>query len=108
MSCIKKYNGIIAFHPGCYVEEAIQDTNISQAKFAKMLGISERTLSLFVDGQIDVSYNLARRLSMVLGTSIRFWFNLQRTYYKKLTKIWHMEYIDKHKKKRSFNYGRDE
>lgn len=108
MSCIKKYNGIIAFHPGCYVEEAIQDMRISQATFAKMLGIPERTLSLFIDSQIDVSYNLARRLSMVLGTSIRFWFNLQCTYYRKMTKIWHAEYIDKHKKKRSFNYGRNE
>ena len=45
---------------------------------------------------------------MVLGTSIRFWFNLQCTYYRKMTKIWHAEYIDKHKKKRSFNYSRNE
>lgn len=108
MSCIKEYKNIMAFHPGYYVEEVIQDMKISQADFAKRLGIPERTLSLFIDGQIDVSYNLARRLSMVLGTSIRFWFNLQRTYYKKLTKIWHMEYIDKHKKKRGLYHGRDE
>lgn len=105
MSCIEKYKDIIAFHPGCYVEEAIQDMNISQSDFAKRLGIPERTLSLFINGQIDVSYNLARRLSMVLGTSIKFWFNLQSIYYRKMTKIWHAEYIDKHKKKRSFNYG---
>ena len=108
MSNIKEYKNIMAFHPGCYVEEAIQDMKISQANFAKRLGIPERTLSLFIDGQIDVSYNLAKRLSMVLGTSIRFWFNLQCTYYRKMTKIWHAEYIDKHKKKRGFNYGRDE
>lgn len=87
MSCIKKYKDITAFHPGYYVEEAIQDMNISQSDFAKKLGVSERTLSLFIDGQIDISYNLARRLSMVLGTSIKFWFNLQRTYNKKLLEI---------------------
>lgn len=87
MSCIKKYKDITAFHPGYYVEEAIQDMNISQGDFAKKLGVSERTLSLFIDGQIDISYNLARRLSMVLGTSIKFWFNLQRTYNKKLLEI---------------------
>ena len=87
MSCIKKYKDITAFHPGYYVEEAIQDMNISQNDFAKRLGISEKTLSLFIDGQIDISYNLARRLSMVLGTSIKFWFNLQRTYNKKLLEI---------------------
>ena len=92
MSNIKKYKDITAFHPGYYVEEAIQDMNISQDKFAKRLGIPERTLSLFIDGQIDVSYNLARRLSMVLGTSIKFWFNLQSIYYRKMTKIWHAEY----------------
>ena len=108
MSCIKKYKDIIAFHPGCYVEEAIQDMKISQSIFAKRLGIPERTLSLFIDGQIDVSYNLARRLSMVLGTSIRFWFNLQGAYYKKLGEIWHAEYVDKHKKKRGLYHGRDE
>lgn len=87
MSCIEKYKDIIAFHPGYYVEEAIQDMKISQSDFAKRLGIPERTLSLFIDGQIDVSYNLARRLSMVLGTSIKFWFNLQRIYNKKLLEI---------------------
>lgn len=87
MSCIKKYKDITAFHPGYYVEEAIQDMNISQSDLAKRLGISERTLSLFIDGQIDVSYNLARRLSMILGTSIKFWFNLQRIYNNKMLEI---------------------
>ena len=87
MSCIEKYKDITAFHPGYYVEEAIQDMKISQSDFAKRLGVSERTLSLFIDGQIDVSYNLARRLSMVLGTSIKFWFNLQRIYNNKMLEI---------------------
>ena len=87
MSCIKKYKDITAFHPGYYVEEAIQDMNISQNDFAKRLGISEKTLSLFIDGKIDISYNLASKLSTVLGTSIQLWFNLQRIYNKKLLEI---------------------
>ena len=87
MSCIEKYKDITAFHPGYYVEEAIQDMKINQSDFAKRLGVSERTLSLFIDGQIDVSYNLARRLSMILGTSIKFWFNLQRIYNNKMLEI---------------------
>lgn len=87
MSCIKKYKDITAFHPGYYVEEAIQDMKISQSDFAKRLGIPERTLSLFINGQIDISYKLAERLSMVLGTNIKFWFNLQRTYNNKLLEI---------------------
>lgn len=87
MSCIKKYKDITAFHPGYYVEEAIQDMNISKNDFAKRLRISEKTLSLFIDGKIDISYDLASKLSIVLGTNIKFWFNLQRTYNKKLLEI---------------------
>lgn len=87
MSNITEYKDIIAFHPGYYIADIIEDMNISQAEFATRIGTTAKTLSMLVNGQANISNDLAKKLSAMLGTSVEVWQNLQNTYDKKLIEI---------------------
>ena len=87
MSNIKEYKDIVAFHPGYYIADIIADMEISQAEFAIRMGTSAKTLSQLINGQANISNDLAKKLSVMLGTSIDIWQNLQNTYDKKLIEI---------------------
>lgn len=87
MSNVKEYNDIMAFHPGYYIADIIEDMEISQAEFATRMGTTTKTLSKLVNGQANISNDLAKKLSVMLGTSIDVWQNLQNTYDQKLMEI---------------------
>lgn len=80
MNKIKEYNDILAFHPGYYVNEIIEDMEMTQKEFAKRLGTTEKTLSKLVNGEIRLSNEIANKLSLMTGISIETWLNLQSTY----------------------------
>lgn len=63
MSNITEYNDIVAFHPGYYVADTIEDMGISQAEFATRMGTTAKTLSNLVNGQINLSNDLAKKNS---------------------------------------------
>ena len=46
---IVEYKDLIAFHPGQYVEELIEDYNVTQKEFAERLGVSAKTVSKLVN-----------------------------------------------------------
>lgn len=83
----QEYKNIIAFHPGYYVKEIIDDMEITQVEFAKRLGTTPKNLSELLSGQIKLSTDLAQKLSVMLGTSIELWINLEKTYETKLLEI---------------------
>lgn len=87
MSNVKEYKDIMAFHPGYYIADIIADMEISQAEFATRLGTTAKTISLLVNGHANISNELAKKLSMMLGTSVELWQNLQDTYDQKLIEI---------------------
>ena len=78
MSNTIEYKDIIAFHPGYYVEDIIEELGISQAEFALRMGATPKTLSQLVNGWINISNDLAKKLSMMLGSSVDGWLNLQK------------------------------
>ena len=78
MSNTIEYKDIIAFHPGYYVEDIIEELGISQAEFALRMGTTPKTLSQLVNGWINISNDLAKKLSMMLGSSADGWLNLQK------------------------------
>ena len=87
MSNIESYNEIMAFHPGYYISEIIEDMAITQAEFAIRMGTTPKTLSQLINGQANISGDLAQKLSIMLGTDVEFWLNLQKTFDEKIIEI---------------------
>ena len=87
MSNISEYKDIMAFHPGYYISDIIEDMGISQAEFATRLGTNTKTLSYLLNGQANITNDLAKKLSIMMGTSVDVWLNLQSSYDQKLIEI---------------------
>ena len=87
MSNVKEYKDIVAFHPGYYIADIIDDMEISQNELATRMGTTAKTLSKLINGQANISNDLAKKLSVMLGTSVEVWQNLQNTYDQKLIEI---------------------
>ncbi len=87
MSTIIEYENIVAFHPGYYITEIIEDMGISQSEFADRVGIADKILDDLVKGRINISYGIAKKLSVMLGTSVDVWLNIQNAYEQKVLKI---------------------
>ncbi|HFR3691743.1 HigA family addiction module antidote protein [Streptococcus suis] len=77
---VEVYKELIAFHPGSYVEEIIEDLNITQKEFAERLGVSPKTISKIVNAEESISKDTANKLSKLTGISIETWLQLQSTY----------------------------
>lgn len=81
-----EYIPSIAFHPGDYIRDIVEEMDISQSEFAKRLGINDKVLSDLVNCKIPMSKEVAEKLSTMLGTSISVWLNLQLSYDENLLK----------------------
>lgn len=97
MSNNETYKDLIAFHPGAYIEEIIEDLNISQQEFAQRLGVSAKTISKLVNGEESISKETANKLARLTGVSISTWLNLQNTYDIKLIEIEELQDTDEAK-----------
>ena len=80
MSNFIEYNNKIAFHPGYYIKEIIDESGLSQKDFAKRLDTTPKNLSILVRGEQSLSIDIAMKLSRMLGTSVEYWLNLQKSY----------------------------
>ncbi|MBM9930369.1 HigA family addiction module antidote protein [Pediococcus pentosaceus] len=81
------YKDLIAFHPGSYVEDVIDDLNITQEEFAKRLDTTPKTLSKVVNGEARISKDIANKLFKITGVSVETWLNLQAKYDAKIVEI---------------------
>ena len=80
MSNYVEYNDTIAFHPGYYLKEIVEESGLTQEDFAKRLDTTPKNLSLLIRGEQSLSIDMAIKLSRMLGTSVNYWLNLQNTY----------------------------
>ncbi len=80
MSNYFEYKDKIAFHPGYYVKEIIDEFGITQEDFAMRLGTTPKNLSKLVNGEQRLSTDMAIKLSGLIGNSVTFWLNLQNAY----------------------------
>ena len=80
MSNYIEYDDKIAFHPGYYIKEIIDESGLTQRDFAYRLGTTPKNLSLLIRGEQSLSTDIAMKLSRMLGTSVSYWLNLQNAY----------------------------
>lgn len=80
MSNYIEYNDKIAFHPGYYIKEIIDNSGLTQEDFAKRLDTTPKNLSLLVRGEQSLSIDIALKLSRLLRTSTEYWLNLQSSF----------------------------
>jgi len=70
-----------AVHPGeVLLEEFLRPLDISQYQLAKDISVPPRRINEIVLGKRAVTADTALRLARYLGTSERFWLNLQARY----------------------------
>lgn len=74
MGKIIEYKDRLIFHPGVHIEDWIY------GHCAEVLGIDEDTLHGLVDGDIDITPEIAEKLSAGMGTSKQMWINSQEKY----------------------------
>lgn len=89
-----EYDNIIAFHPGYYVKDIIEDMDLTQEEFAIRLGTTPKNLSELLSGKIKLSTDLAMKLSRMLGTSVDVWINLEKSYEEKILEIENRKKLD--------------
>ena len=87
MSNYVEYNDKVAFHPGYYLKEIVEESGLTQEDFAKRLGTTPKNLSILLKGNQSLSIDMASKLSRMLGTTIAYWLNLQQAYDEKLAEI---------------------
>lgn len=80
MSNYIEYNNKIAFHPGYYVKEIVDESGLTQNDFAKRLNTTPKNLSLLIRGEQSLSIDIAMKLSRMIGTTVSYWLNLQNAY----------------------------
>lgn len=79
-------NGLPPIHPGEYIREALEALGITQANFAKAIGISPMRVSHLVREERPVTADIALRLGQAFGQNPQYWLNLQDGYDLKLAK----------------------
>jgi addiction module HigA family antidote len=73
-------NGLPPIHPGAFLAEILDELGMSQAAFARALGVHPMRVSHIVGGRRPVTAELALLFGKVLGQSPQYWLNLQAAY----------------------------
>ena len=80
MSNYIEYDDKIAFHPGYYIKEIVEESGLTQEDFAKRLDTTPKNLSLLIRGEQSLSIDIAMKLFGMIGTSVSYWLNLQNAF----------------------------
>jgi antitoxin HigA-1 len=81
-------SGLPAIHPGEFLREILEDREISQAQFARAIGLAPMRISHVVKGARPVTAELALLFGRALNQSPEYWLNLQSAYDLKVAERW--------------------
>ena len=76
----KGYISPFAIHPGETVKEALEFTGMSQVDLATRIELTEKTVSLILNGLQPITPETALKLERVLGLSQKLLLNMQASY----------------------------
>lgn len=67
-------------HPGDHLEEFLEDLDITQSQFAKVIGVSPSRISRIINRRSFVTADIALRIAKAFSTDAEKWMNLQQMY----------------------------
>lgn len=73
-------SGLAPIHPGEFLAEILDELGVSQAEFARALGVSSMRVSHVIRGTRPVTAELALLFGKAFGQSPEYWLNLQSAY----------------------------
>ena len=76
----------IATPPGATIKEQLNDRGMKQKEFAARMDMSEKHISRLINGDVQLTPEVAIRLEMVLGIPAKFWNDLEAIYREKIIK----------------------
>ena len=98
MSNFIEYKDTVAFHPGYYIKELVEESGLTQEDFAKRLDTTPKNLSVLISGNQSLSIDIAMKLSRMVGTSVDYWLNLQKNYDSLVAEFKSEEELEREKK----------
>ena len=72
--------GLPAIHPGEFLAETLEELGLSQAAFARAIGVSAMRISHVIKGARPVTAELALLFGRAFNQSAQYWLNLQAGY----------------------------
>jgi antitoxin HigA-1 len=73
-------NGLPIIHPGEFLGEILGEMGISQAEFARAIGVSPMRVSHVIKGARPVTAELALLFGRAFDQSPQYWLNMQASY----------------------------
>lgn len=67
-------------HPGVYIKEAIEELGISQYEFALRANMTPKVVSTLINGESNITFDVATSLASFFNSSIDVWISLQTEY----------------------------
>ncbi|SMN10781.1 HigA protein (antitoxin to HigB) [uncultured Candidatus Thioglobus sp.] len=67
-------------HPGEFLQELLEDCNISAYRLSKDIFVQQTRISDILKGKRSISTDTAIRLGKYFNTSAQYWLNLQDSY----------------------------
>lgn len=77
----------IATPPGLTIKEQIDSRGMTQKEFAKRMELSEKHISRLINGDVQLTQDVAYRLEMVLGIPASFWNSLEAIYREDIVRV---------------------
>lgn len=74
----------IAIPPGASIREQMENKMMSEKDFAVKMGMGEEEVKNLLNGNMDITADIAKKLEEVLGVPVSFWNRLEAIYREKL------------------------